>query len=438
MKKLSDVFNEKLKNEWYRLDNAGKIYPAIISRRTTTLFRVSATLNSAVKLSTLQKALENMINRCPYYKVQLRAGVFWNYFETNNNIPRVERDSKYPCMNMPIKKPGMFPFRIRAYKKRIAAEFSHALTDGTGAVIFLKSLLAEYLKIQGTAVTDKTDLLFPGDPPDPLEFQDGFKENFNPDIPVPEKEKKAFHLPFRKSGHGIYLITTGIAGMDKIRKKAAEYNASVTEFILALYFDTFLDIVNSSADKGKKKFKRPVRIMVPVNLRKIYPRCSKTMRNFFLTVGPSIDPRLGTYSLAEIIRKIHHFMSVEVDKKYINRQIARNIKGELHPVTRLFPLFIKNLILQLVYKTIGQNPITSSLSNLGLITVPKELDKSIERFEFIPAPNRKTTIHCSIVSFKNKVYITFGRSTNESVVERIFFRKLIKAGIPVKIETNME
>ena len=36
-------------------------------------------------------------------------------------------------------------FRVLVYKNRVAVEFFHALTDGTGALVFVKTLLAEYL-----------------------------------------------------------------------------------------------------------------------------------------------------------------------------------------------------------------------------------------------------------------------------------------------------
>jgi hypothetical protein len=37
-------------------------------------------------------------------------------------------------------------FRVIVYHNRIAVEFFHSLTDGTGALIFLKNLVAEYLE----------------------------------------------------------------------------------------------------------------------------------------------------------------------------------------------------------------------------------------------------------------------------------------------------
>ena len=38
-------------------------------------------------------------------------------------------------------------FRVICYKNRVAIEFFHALTDGAGGMVFLKSLMAEYTKL---------------------------------------------------------------------------------------------------------------------------------------------------------------------------------------------------------------------------------------------------------------------------------------------------
>jgi hypothetical protein len=68
-------------NPWYRLDNIGKLYPGIISPRITSLFRIQVLLKTPVHVSCLASALEKVIARFPYYRVQLKAGFFWYYFK---------------------------------------------------------------------------------------------------------------------------------------------------------------------------------------------------------------------------------------------------------------------------------------------------------------------------------------------------------------------
>jgi hypothetical protein len=84
----------------------------------------------------------------------------------------------------------------------------------------------------------------------------------------------------------------------------------------------------------------------------------------------------------------------------------------------------------------GESPSSGSLSNLGLVNMPAKIADHIRCFDFIPAPGPKTKCNCGVISFKNEVHISFGRTIIETEVERYFFRRLIKLGIPVKIESN--
>ena len=157
---------------WYRLDNAAIIYPSIQSARITTMFRFAATLTEAVDPAALQNALVRIIDRFPYYRVRLSRGLFWYYLEHNPNIPRVEKDVKYPCGRLSTIANRGFLFRVRYYHRRIAVEFCHVLTDGTGAVTFLKALVYEYLKETGKNPGEPGGIFTVDEEPDSGEFED--------------------------------------------------------------------------------------------------------------------------------------------------------------------------------------------------------------------------------------------------------------------------
>ncbi|MEZ4627989.1 MAG: hypothetical protein R2912_07880 [Eubacteriales bacterium] len=48
-----------------------------------------------------------------------------------------------------------FCMRVRYYHNRIAVEFFHVLTDGTGGQVFLQTLVAEYLRLKYGANTSQ-------------------------------------------------------------------------------------------------------------------------------------------------------------------------------------------------------------------------------------------------------------------------------------------
>lgn len=418
---------------WYRLDNAGKIYPAIISPRRTSLFRLSITLREQIHASALQRALDRVMKRFPYFHVQLKAGLFWYYLETNEHSPKVERDSLYPCMAMNVKKGRMFLFRVRAFNRKIAVEFSHILTDGTGALIFLKTLIFQYFTETGRPFDREEDpfVFNPDDPPDQSEYEDSFKKFYNRKIPGGRRQKRAYHLSGKLLKKGKYHVITGIVRTEELLKESRKYKVSLTEFLTALLIESYRQYCSG---KVNRKYWKPIVVNVPVNLRPIFG--SRTMKNFFIPLEPSIDPRLGEYTFEEIVSKVHHYMRHEVDTKVLNQQITRNVKGEMNTFIRLLPLFIKNLLLPLIYNILGENNYSTGLSNLGRVSFPEDMNHLIDQIEFIPAPSTGLKTKAGIVSFAGNLYISFGRLTAENPIEMIFFRKIRKMGIPVKIEST--
>jgi hypothetical protein len=164
---------------------------------------------------------------------------------------------------------------------------------------------------------------------------------------------------------------------------------------------------------------KPIRLMIPVNLRNIYP--SKSMRNFFLTITPSIDPRLGHFTFEEVLHEVHHYLLVEVNNKFINQQIKRNVSGELNPIVRTIPLFLKIWVEKILYNKVSSAIHSGVLTNLGKVDLPEPLNESIERFEFIPNPNPATKKNIGVISFHDKIYITFASMIQSNEIEQIFF-----------------
>ncbi|MCJ8329815.1 MAG: hypothetical protein HRT89_24645, partial [Lentisphaeria bacterium] len=52
--------------DWLRLDNAARIYPAIISRRITSMFRLAVILKDEINPDLLKTAVDNIAKRFPY------------------------------------------------------------------------------------------------------------------------------------------------------------------------------------------------------------------------------------------------------------------------------------------------------------------------------------------------------------------------------------
>ncbi|MBQ6798294.1 MAG: hypothetical protein IJP11_03565, partial [Oscillospiraceae bacterium] len=180
--------------------------------------------------------------------------------------------------------------------------------------------------------------------------------------------------------------------------------------------------------------RKPIKVQLPVNLRNLFP--SRTMRNFALYTTPEIETCLGRYSFEEICKAISHRMGLDVNPKVMSTKIATNVNTERLLAVKLMPLFIKNIVMKMVFDSVGEKKSCLSLSNLGAIRVPAEMQPYVTRFDFILSPQATAPHNCGVVSYGDTVYINMIRTVEEADLERHFHEVLRGFGIPVLVESN--
>ncbi|KNZ42348.1 hypothetical protein [Acetobacterium bakii] len=424
---------QKLK--FYSLDNAGVMYTAIASSRMSTVYRMTVGLNEVVDPAMLQKALDVIIPRFPYFQVTLKRGLFWYYYEHTEVKPKVEEETFYPCKIMRQRQGKTFPFRVLYYNSYVHVEFNHSICDGSGGLIFLQTLIIQYFKEnKGITPVNRGKAMDIDSEIDPREYEDAFKLYYKEGVPPPPGNKKVYHFPFELLDKGEYLLLTGIVPVDQILGLARKYGCTLTQFMLALYFESIQEYIQNSPMSEKKKHQQRIAINVPVDLRKIFP--SITLRNFFMSLNPEIDLALGYFTREEIIEQIKGYMGLYLNRKNINRYISRNVRNEQLIFLRLIPLWVKKLAMPIVYKRFGERGYTSGLSNLGNVSFPEELVPYIKSLEVFPPPSVESRLKLVMVSYNKNLSLSFGKTSGETVIEKIFFRKIRQLGIPVKIVTN--
>ncbi len=416
----------------YRLDNTANLYPAISNKKRPGVFRVSATLNNEINPAFLQTALDKTLIRIPGFSVKLRSGLFWHYFIHSDQKLLIQQDVSNPCTEMTAKSNDGFLMRVRYHQNRIAVEFFHALTDGTGAMIFLKTLLALYLQLCGLSIPAKNGVLETTEQPKEVENSDQFHA-FAAKSPIRKTiNSQAFHVKGTKLDPDEMRIIHGTIPINALKHTASAYGVSITEYLTAVFMKVLYDCQVSN----RINLQLPVKVQVPVNLRKF--TAEKTLRNFSAFVTPSINPRHGKYSFLEITELVHHFIRYETTKKHLQSQVAANLRYGTNPFIRLLPLGLKNNLIHLGYKLKGPIFFTSVFSNLGLIQVPEEMKKHIRSFGFILGATTGTNISCAALGYKGNVRISFSRVIKETEVERRFFRFLVERGLPVHVESFQE
>lgn len=421
---------EAKKNTWYTLDNSAKIYPAVMSRSWAAVFRVSITLTETIDPEILQRALEDTVVRMPTFRQSLHRGLFWYYLDTNEMFPHVEPDVANPCKKIDKRENGGYCIRVRYYQRRIALELFHSIADGTGAMIFLKTLAARYLQLRGRDIPASDGVLDCTQPPRAEELEDSHAKYAQFRHIQARHEERAYHpRATREPVHTLNIIT-GILPVAAVHERAAAMGVTINDYLTGCLCYAFYR--QQKQEQNRRQY--PVKISVPINMRSFYP--SETVRNFALFVNPGIDPAYGDYTLEEIILHMHHFMRLRLNEKYLNAVLSANVGNEQNLAMRAVPLFIKNFVMDIAYRLYGESRYTAALSNLGVMRVPAAMEPYVERFDFLMGPPRFNCHGATAVSFQGKLNFTITNVVEETDVERLFFTELVKRGIPVTIESN--
>lgn len=424
---------EKQKNNklrWLRLDNAAKIYPAARRNNWTNVFRLSMTLREEVDESVLRSALDVTVKRFPSIAARLRRGLFWYYLQQVPEAPALRREAAYPITYMHKQELRRCAFRVIVYKKRIAVEFFHSLTDGTGGMIFLKSLVAEYLEQKyGVAIPCGDGILDRREEPREEELEDSFQRYAGP-VQASRRATDAFHLTGTPEPDGRLNLICLKLPVEQALEKAHQYGVSLTAFLCAVMMQAILRLQKETAPHDK----RMVKVLLPVNLRRLFS--SKTLRNFAMYTTPEADPRLAPYSFEELCKLVHHHMGLDVTAKRMGSMIATNISSERLMVVRLIPLFLKNIVMKIIFDLTGERKSCLSMSNLGQVKLPAEMERYVDRVDFILGVQALTPYNCGVVSYGDSLYINFIRGVQETGLEYRFFKVLQELGLSVQAQSN--
>lgn len=396
------------------------------------MFRLSATLTEKVDLQALEAAQENVLKRLPTFACRLRKGAFWYYFEKIGGAPKPQEDVGNPMVRMDLRENDHFLYRIRWYKNRVAVEFFHALTDGTGGLSFLLTLIAEYLRIRyGANIPAQGLILNCADAPKAEEAEDSFGK-YARGAGSSRREPPAYHISGRPERRHFLNITTGILPKDAVKAKAKARGVSVTAFLTAVLIDCYQQ--KQFEDTRAFVRGRPVKVSVPINLRPFYG--SKTVRNFASYINVGVHSAYGRYTFEEILNAVKHTMGLEITEKVLNSRLTTNVKAEKNPFVRVMPLFVKVPFMRAAFRLQGERYSSTTFSNLGEVRLPESMRPYVTRMDFILGVPAQNPVVCSCLTYGENMVMSFSRKTREPLMEEAFFTSLVKMGIPVKIESN--
>jgi hypothetical protein len=104
----------------------------------------------------------------------------------------------------------------------------------------------------------------------------------------------------------------------------------------------------------------------------------------------------------------------------------------------VIPLFIKDFVVRQFYRIVQDKNSSAGLTNMGALKVPDDMKPYIEKFDIYMGQPFSSRTNCAIASFEDTLTINFASNIIESDVERYFFRKLVKDGVHVTIQSNRD
>ena len=414
------------RNHRLKIDNAGKIFPAVSNDSRSSTFRLSMYINENVDKELLEKVVNNLLPRFDTFNVILKRGLFWNHLATNNNHFKVEEETSI-IGQYKLKSSSLFCFRVLYFEKRITLETFHSLSDGTGAMEFLKSIVYEYLKEKGYELENEGKI-YSERIINPYEYNDAFTLNYDKNNRLSLKEETAYKLKGELYPNNFNRFIKVTVNMNDFMNLVHKNNVSATQYLTALLLYSIY-----KNDPNAKRSKKPIKIFVPVNLRRFFE--VNTLRNFALYIKVSINPLEKEYTFEDILKiTIEHF-NKQLNKEELLKRINANVYFEKNWLIRIMPLFIKNIGFKIGYFLAGSRVSTSYISNLGKIDAPSSMLNYVSDVDFV---NAGENLYLTVASIKDRVNLIFSTRLVNSVIIYDFIKTLQKEGLDVVIHSNFQ
>lgn len=413
-------------NNWRRLDNSAKIFPIASSKKYSSVFRLSAVLKEKIDPKILKTSVDRVLKNLPSFKVKLKKGAFWYYFEDNNKEIIIEKEKNYPCKYIDPNTNNDYLFKVTYWENKINLDIFHSLTDGNSGVIFLREIVYTYIEIAHKDIFDKK-----------LRIQrklsnnteDDYLKNYNKKSKGGRSGKKAYILKGKKLPLAAIGVTHVNINVEQLKARAKEKGVTITQYLTAV-------IISAIYNTNYKKYngKKPIKVCIPVDLRKYFK--SETISNFFSYITIQTDMNLKmSQNFDSLLKFVKEDFEKMLTKEEVSKTMSANVKLGNNPFIKSIPLFLKLIIVKLSYLEIRRYT-TTTFSNIGRVGIIGEYQKYIDKFLMLIAPESVEKIKCSACSFENNLVFTFTSTLQDIDIEREFCKILKEENIEISIEGN--
>ncbi len=419
---FGSFYSEACPAQWYPLDSAAKVYPLSMTQDNMAVFRISACLKNPVEPVVLQVALLSTIKRFPVFATTVRKGLFWHYLDATRKRFALREETALPCKPLWISGKRSVAFRVLYHGNRVSLEAFHILTDGTGALMFLKALLGEYLRLRGKEL-QADDILRANQLPCEAEFQDDFS------LADPADKAEGFAQPLaaqiggKRSAKQPAQVLHVVMPAGDLRAVAKKHHTTVTGLMVSALF------VAAAASLDRPAPSSSLQIQVPANMRSHYP--SKTLRNF--SMYAMLRLRLEQIGdIEQVIPLVTEQLREGTSKKSLDRMMSMTNRLVQNPLIRFTPLGLKRLAFRVGYGIVGDRMQTTVLSNLGVVHT--DFEGEVDRMDVVLGCAKVNGTTCGLITYNDRAVLTLTKSTDDVRFEAALLAVLSQAGLAAEVE----
>lgn len=420
---------KKHKLAWAKLDNTALLFPAIVSRDMSNVYRIAVTLKEDISEELLQQAVDMVLPDFIAFRMNMKMGLFWYYLEENDRpAPKVFEENSYPGTYINKSKNNHYLFRVTYYKKRINLEVFHALTDGYGGLLFLKELIYQYLRLaHPDELASEKNRLSEGLV---LDMEDSYVKNFkNPQSRSEAyRAKKSVIIKGERLAKGEIGVMHGYLPLDQLKTAAKKHGMTINQYMVGVFvYSIYKEYLKGDISD------RPINCCVPVDLRGFYE--SNTIKNFFAMVMARFQPEKEEYTLDEVLKIVSTSLKEQITKENLDKILSYNVSNEQNIFLRPIPLFIKNIAIRSVYHS-TVDATTATFTNIGDVKLREPYDRYVEHIYAMLAMSRGQELKGAIVCCNGTLIVTFTTRFADTSIQKRFFRTISADGVKVCVETN--
>jgi NRPS condensation-like uncharacterized protein len=322
---------------------------------------------------------------------------------------------------------GRCAFRIIAIENCIALEYSHAVSDGYGGSVFLKSLIAEYLNIRyALPISRFSGVLCVNESPTCDEIKDDYPRIAGSSYKVKDLSS-AYSL--RGTPDNALHITELTLKADELLRCAGGYGVTLTAFLSGVLVAAISDL-----RRYENREKEEIRLSIPVDLRRRFR--SSTLRNFTLPTtvyakeaGVSMDMPALCLSLGKQLKE-------NINKETLSAMATPYVKMAKSRFVSGIPLFLKKWLVQTFFSlSKGGNCMT--FSNLGVWRLPDEMKPYVRQCGIVLSPKSATPYSCGVISVGNTLTLSLTRNIKEPLLEQRVAKILNHFIYPLKTQWEL-